>query len=92
MNNKFRIKTPVPEVSGDKSLKIDRFTKAGESRDDPNYSNFALEEEKPNKSFTVPLNESELELLRRAAKKDNRSQRYIARLLLVEAMKKYLDT
>jgi hypothetical protein len=90
MNNKFRIKAPMSQVGIDKSTEIEQFAKAGEKRD-PYYSNIVTEKEKLTKSFTIPLNENELDMLRRSAQKDNRSQRYIARQLLVDAMKKYLN-
>ncbi|MDC0865287.1 hypothetical protein OAP56_05005 [Rickettsiaceae bacterium] len=89
--NKFRVKKPVSEIKKDKATDAERFIEAGESHDIQHLAP-TKKEEKPSKSFTIPLNNFELDLLRKSAKKDNRSQRYIARLLLVEAMQKYLES
>lgn len=41
---------------------------------------------RPTKSFTVPLTENELSLLQKIARVHDRSQRYMARKLLVKAL------
>ena len=43
-------------------------------------------EDKPNRSFTVPLNDYELDLLRQLADQEDRSQRWMARKTLVSAL------
>ena len=47
-------------------------------------------EDKPNRSFTVPLNDYELDLLRQLAEQEDRSQRWIARKTLVSALESAL--
>lgn len=85
--NKFRVNKPFLPLEPDEEIEVQRFSKGAKSHE---VVKTLDKNEKPNKSFTIPFNEYELDLLRRAAKKDNRSQRYIARLLLIEAMKKYI--
>jgi hypothetical protein len=46
---------------------------------------------KPTRSFTVPLNEYELSLLKQIAKQLDRSQRYISRKLLVKILEQELN-
>ena len=42
--------------------------------------------DKPKRSFTVPMNDYELDLLRELAEKEDRSQRWIARKMLVGSL------
>ena len=44
--------------------------------------------EKPTRSFTIPVNDFDLDLLKRVADKNNRSMRKEARKLLIEALLK----
>ena len=86
--NKFRVTTPVSKIKNNQKEEMKRFT---EEADQHEVSRIELNKtDKPTKSFTIPVNDFELDLLRRAAKKDNRSQRYIGRLLLVKAMQEYI--
>ncbi len=87
--NKFRVTTPITKLNKDKTEEVKRFAEAAENHEVSSIS--FNEKDKPNKSFTIPVNDFELDLLRKAAKKDNRSQRYIGRLLLVKAMREYLN-
>ena len=86
--NKFRINRPMPSIDSNQELEVQKFEEGAELREQGNIG--LNKEDKPLKSFTVPLNDFELDLLRRAAKKDDRSQRYIARQLLVKALEVYL--
>ena len=45
---------------------------------------------RPTRSFTVPMNEYELNLLKQIAENEDRSQRYISRKLLLKAMEQEL--
>lgn len=47
-------------------------------------------DDKPGRSFTVPLNDYELDLLRQLAELEDRSQRWIARKTLVSALESAL--
>lgn len=87
--NKFRVNKPISDIQNTQETELQKFKAGAELRE----QDFATlnKEEKPSKSFTVPLNDYELDLLRLAAKKDSRSQRYIARRLLVIAMTEYLN-
>ena len=87
--NKFRVNKPVSDVSVDRESELQRFKEGAILREQDLLT--TTNDEKPAKSFTIPLNDSELDLLRNAAKKDNRSQRYIARKLLVIALEQYLN-
>ena len=86
--NKFRINKPVSSFDEEKEVELQRFSDGAD-----NHEIIAKldKSSKPNKSFTIPINEYELDMLRKAAKKDDRSQRYIARKLLIESLKKYLS-
>lgn len=86
--NKFRVNKPVTNLQGNQEIELQHFKEGAERRETNKTS--LNKDGKPLKSFTIPLNEYELELLRQSAKKDNRSQRYIARLLLVKSMREYL--
>ncbi len=86
--NKFRVNKPVSSIKSSQEIEIEKFEQGAVLREQGQLS--FNREEKPLKSFTVPFNDYELDLLRRAAKKDSRSQRYIARILLVKAMQEYL--
>ena len=87
--NKFRVTTPVSKIKNNQKEEVKRFTEAADRHE---VSSIELNKaDKPTKSFTIPVNDFELDLLRKAAKKDNRSQRYIGRLLLVKAMQEYIE-
>lgn len=85
----FRVTKPVSGLNSNQEIEVERFAEGAEHHEVDSV--LLKKTEKPLKSFTIPLNDFELDLLRRAAKKDNRSQRYIARLLLVQAMHEYLS-
>jgi hypothetical protein len=87
--NKFRVNKPLSTINTNQEMEVKKFGAGAELREQNQVS--LNMEAKPLKSFTIPFNDYELDLLRRAAKKDNRSQRYIARLLLVKAMEQYLN-
>ena len=81
-NDKFRIKKPsVPAMNKEAEAKAEIFGESANTTNklDPNAP--------PTKSFTVPLNEYELELLRMQSEKEDRSMRKVARKLLVDALK-----
>jgi hypothetical protein len=84
----FRIKTPL---SNKKSMdqKEEEFT---DGADNHTINKILLDKKtKPTKSFTVPLNDYELGLLRQLALRLDRSQRYVARKVLVKTLEKELE-
>jgi hypothetical protein len=87
--NKFRVTKPISNINTEKEEEIKRFSEAADSHEIS--ISMPGNDDKPQKSFTIPLNDYELNLLRLAAKKDNRSQRYIARKLLVKAIEEYMN-
>lgn len=81
-NDKFRVKkTSVPLLGKEVEAKVEMFGDAANTTNklDPNAP--------PTKSFTVPMNEYEIELLRAQAEREDRSMRKVARKLLVDALK-----
>ena len=84
--SKFKIKTPLInkineteiEIKAESFGKDSEFHVVDQGKYDP--------KSKPDKSFTIPLNSYELLLLRKVAKKFERSQRYLARKLLTQAL------
>lgn len=86
MSNKgFRVNKPIADTNKAVEAKAEVFGSAANSTNklDPNAE--------PTKSFTVPLNEYELELLRLVADKEDRSMRKVGRRLLADALKAKAD-
>lgn len=81
--SKFKINMPLSRNNGEEEIKAELFGRDAESHLIKNdYATNA----KPTKSFTIPLTEQELLLLQKVAQKHDRSQRYIARKLLVKVL------
>jgi hypothetical protein len=87
--NSFRVSKPLSNIDKKNDKEIKRFGDDAERHEVKKSSEYLMDE-KPQKSFTIPLNDYELDLLRRASQKDDRSQRYMSRTLLVKALKDYL--
>jgi hypothetical protein len=87
--NKFRVKKPLSDLNNEQSIKMKNFADGADEHkiEDKNLN----PKEKPNKSFTVPLNEYELSLLQQLSQNLDRSQRYTSRKLLVKALKTELN-
>lgn len=82
--SKFKVTRPINSFNTDTSIKVQSFAAGAENHSviniklDPNA--------KAGKSFTIPLNEYELSILKNVANKLDRSQRYVARRYLVKAL------
>ena len=87
--NKFRVNKPLSDLNNEQTIKMQNFADGADEHkiEDKNLN----PKEKPNKSFTVPLNEYELSLLQQLAKNLDRSQRYTSRKLLVKALETELN-
>jgi len=84
----FRVSKPLSNIDSNKEKDIHKFTKGA---DNHSVDVTALERAaKPTKSFTVPMNEYELSLLKQIAENEDRSQRYMSRKLLLKAMEQEL--
>ena len=82
--SQFRIKKPKSNLDTKQSVELEKFV---ENADIHAINNLSINRtDKANKSFTIPLNEYELGLLQKLAKKEDRSQRYMSRKLLVKIM------
>lgn len=77
MTKKFRINKSLPDDKID-DAKSEMFGNQAEMT--------ASKNNKADKSFTVPLNDYELELLRQYAENEDRSMRYVSRKLLREIL------
>lgn len=87
--NKFRVNTPLSKLTDEQNIKVQLFTEGALEHKVENLD--FNPHDKPNKSFTVPLNEYELLLLQRLSHTLDRSQRYVSRKLLVQALEKELN-
>jgi hypothetical protein len=85
----FRVNKPISCIESTDKKDVNKFAKGAETHS-INVEEFEIDA-KPNRSFTVPMNDYELNLLKQIAKKEDRSQRYMARKLMLEAMKQELD-
>jgi hypothetical protein len=87
--NKFRVNKPLSDLNNEQSIKMKNFADGADEHkiEDKNLN----PKEKPNKSFTVPLNEYELSLLQQLSQNLDRSQRYTSRKLLVKALETELN-
>lgn len=85
----FRVNKPLSEKGLKQDIELQYFSKGAEQHEVQSLE--LNKKEKAQRSFTIPLNDYELALLRQVAKKDDRSQRYMARMLLVKALKEHLD-
>jgi hypothetical protein len=87
--NKFRVNKPLSDLNNEQAIKMKNFADGADEHkiEDKNLNPKA----KPNKSFTVPLNEYELLLLQQLSQNLDRSQRYTSRKLLVKALETELD-
>lgn len=83
---KFKIKTPLVSKVNESEVEIKSERFGNDSENHSVNSDRYDPKSKPDKSFTIPLNSYELFLLRKIAKKLDRSQRYMARKLLVQAL------
>ncbi len=77
MTKKFRVSSSLP-VDKEKDAKSEVFGNKAEITVSLN--------DKADKSFTVPLNDYELELLRQYAEQEERSMRFVSRKLLREIL------
>lgn len=85
--SKFKINTPIA-VNKEEEVKAEQFGKDAEKHV---VQNTYQVKPKPTKSFSVPLTEDELHLLRKIANMHDRSQRYVARKLLVKILNSELS-
>jgi len=86
--NQFRVQKPLSQSDAQKAVDLQNFTDDAETHSiNKTHVDIAA---KPTKYFTVPLNEYELGLLQQLAKKLDRSQRYVARKLLVKRLEEEL--
>ena len=87
--NKFRVNKPLSDFNNEQNIKIQNFVDWADAHkiEGKNLNPQA----KPNKSFTVPLNEYELSLLQQLSQNLDRSQRYTSRKLLVKALENELN-
>lgn len=81
--NKFKVKIPTDNKQ---NIEKEATTKLFVDQAESSTVEKLNKTEKPSMSFTVPLNKYELELLRNAAAKQDRSMRYISRQLLVKSL------
>ncbi len=85
----FKIKKPLPNFNNKKEVKLNNFSQGADTHE---VLDIGLDRKaKPNKSFTVPLNEYELSLLRKVSQKAERSQRYMCRKLLVKTLEEEVE-
>ena len=75
--NKFSVNKPLSDFSNEQNIKIQHFIDGADEH---------KIEARPNKSFTVPLNEYELSLLQQVSQNLDKSQRYTSRMILVKAL------
>jgi hypothetical protein len=87
--NKFRVKKPMANLDAKKAIGLDAFTNNAETHT-ANKVDIDINA-KPTRSFTVPLNEYELGLLKQISNQLDRSQRYISRKLLVKVLEQELN-
>jgi hypothetical protein len=85
----FRVQKPLSQSNAKKASDLQKFTNDAETHS-INKEQIDISA-KPTRSFTVPLNEYELGLLQQLAKKLDRSQRYMARKLLVKMLEDELN-
>jgi hypothetical protein len=87
--NKFRVNKPLSDFNNEQNIKMQNFVDGADEHkiEGKNLNPKA----KPNKSFTVPLNEYELSLLQQLSQNLDRSQRYTSRMLLVKALENELN-
>jgi hypothetical protein len=84
----FRVNKPLSNMDSNKKQDIKNFTKGADNHSiDITTLDRAA---RPTRSFTVPMNEYELNLLKQIAENEDRSQRYISRKLLLKAMEQEL--
>lgn len=88
--NKFRVNKPLSDLNNEQNIKIQNFVNGADEHKIENQN--LNPKAKPNKSFTVPLNEYELLLLQQLSQNLDRSQRYTSRMLLVKALENELNT
>jgi len=84
----FRVSKPISNIDANQEKAIKTFTDGAD-----NHSIDITELERTaraTRSFTVPMNEYELRLLKQIADNEDRSQRYISRKLLLQAMEQEL--
>ncbi|WP_157668048.1 hypothetical protein [Rickettsia gravesii] len=82
--SKFKVTKPINYFNTDTNIKVQSFASGADSH---SVSNFELDKHaKATKSFTIPLNEYELAVLKTVASKLDRSQRYVARRFLIKAL------
>ncbi len=86
--SKFKVSKPLASDGEIQEAKAETFSNGSSTRSINN--NFDADA-KPNRSFTIPLNDYELSLLQAVAKKNDRSQRYMARKLFKAALIKELE-
>lgn len=86
--SQFRVKRPMSKLDVKKVIDLQAFTNDAETHS-VNQKTLDINA-KPSKSFTIPLNEYELSLLQQLAKKLDRSQRYVARKILVKKLEEEL--
>lgn len=84
MNKKFKVSTNLPK---DTKSEVKSEIFSNRIQEDINHK----KDKRADKSFTVPLSEYELEMLRAYAEKEDRSMRYVARKLLTQALELKLD-
>lgn len=87
--SQFRVKQPMSKLDVKKAIDLQTFTDNAETHI-ANKVDIDINA-KPTRSFTVPLNEYELSLLKQIAKQLDRSQRYISRKLLVKILEQELN-
>jgi hypothetical protein len=85
--SKFKINSPLSKTSEEEE-KAELF---GRDAENHTVQNQYPPNIKPTKAFTVPMTEHELSLLQKIARIHDRSQRYMARKLLVKILKSELD-
>jgi hypothetical protein len=82
MTKKFRVKADLPTEKS-KDAKAEVFGNNADKQ--------STKSEKADKSFTVPLNDYELEMLRQYADQEERSMRFVSRRLLREILESKLN-
>lgn len=85
--SKFKVQKPFKQQDLEQEIKTQAFAKGAENHSTEELAPNA----KPTRSFTVPMNDYEIEMLKVVAKKFDRSQRYISRQFLIKALKQELD-
>jgi hypothetical protein len=83
MGNKFRVSNKI-----DSDVRTEASSEVFSSGADKSKVDIMSNEQnaKPSRSFTVPLNSYELELLKKVSEKYDRSMRYVSRKLLTKAL------